>query len=271
MALVLKGLPTTNSAICEYSAGQFNKPGGAQSKNYKQTWIQDITGDSQTRQTRRMEADEIKIGDLKYRWDFGSTQANGTHTFTRLVVGERNTIKATVTVTCEKITTHWLRTDSRTRTAGKPAVPGTDGKPGTPATPPGPWSEWKQGEESHGLPKTESIPVQGSPKTYTLEVYTKPGYWNGFTRIAANAIIEDALVGSEWDSLGRQASKYRNWENQRDMGISVSSYSSDGGWITARLYNEMADACNIQRRVRINDLIYASYFLELKNAVQGGN
>lgn len=274
MALILVGLPTTNSATCNYSAGNFAKPGGAQPKKYKQTWISEIEGDSTTRQTRRMEADEVQIGDLKYSWDFGSNQANGTHTFTRLLTGERNIITATVTATCEKITTHWLRTDVRTRTPGKPGTPAQGDKPAIPATPPGPWSEWKEGEESHGLPKIEYISVSGSPKVYQITVYTKPGYWTGFSRIRPDATIQEALIGSEWDSLGRQASKYQNWKNQRDMQISVSSYTSDGGWVTASLYNEMAQACGIRRRViggSNGDVIYASYFIELKDAVQGGN
>lgn len=266
MALTLNGMPTTTTTRCNYSAGSFTKPGGAQSKNYKQTYISDASDITVTRQTRRMEADEITIGDLEYSWSFGSTRASGIYTFTGLSTGALNTISATVTVTCKKTTTHWLRTDVRTRTAGKPGTPASGDTPAVPATPPGAWTDWVEGTESHGLARTETLPV--GERTYRLDVYTKPGYWTGFANIKVDAIIEDTLLGSEWDSLGRQASKYRNWENQRDMGISVSRGT---GWVTAALYNEMAEACNISRHVKVDDLIYASYFLELRDAVQGGN
>lgn len=273
MALTLANNPTRNSATCNYSAGTgFSKPGTDFTTSY--TFVPGSLSPSSPGltdgvQTRRMEATETKYGNFSYRWNFGSTSANGQHTFTGLTAGTSKRLSATVTVTCRKTVTKLTKVQRRTRTPGSPAVPDTDEKPGTPQKNPGVWSSWRDyGSVIRGTPTVTTVAATGSPKTFTLTVYAKPAEFLWGSGVSSNQTIQvsTGLSATKWNTLVERVEQRVNWQNQDGNANYSGAEVSSNELITAVKYNILASALGVSN-VRVGDLITSAVFIALQTAV----
>lgn len=273
MGLTLSGLPTRTQVKCNYTAGSFSKPGGAQSgRPLKEVSGSDTTEDapdSATTGSKKMEGTKIEFGDLFYSWSFGDDQANGTHTFiVNNKAGQRTTINATVTVKCKKITTKITRTDTARRTAGKPGKPATETTPEVPATPPGPWI-WTPGNE-HESKSTETVNAIPSSRNYSVTVTMQPPEFRWGNGVAIGQTIQDsdALTADKWNELVDRTGQWYNWKHQ-SSGRTYNAKVNSNATIEADIYNVIASALSVPQVSGgpKGTIITAKAFTDLEDAV----
>lgn len=267
MALTLYGKPTATTATCNYTAGSFTKPSGASNG----TWA-DVNGTlnpsvptySTTKQTKIQEKTVVTIGDIKYKWSFDSTTANGRHVFQLNNLNEQRsqTLTATVKATCEKKTQKKRRVLTRTRTAGNQS--------GT--VEPGPWSAWSYGDEyNYGQAQTVDVNAVPASRSYSLTVYAKPKTFSWNSGVESDKTIETSagLTASKWNELVTKVGQRKNWEAQSSGHSYSSAEVNAGDLITATIFNIIAGALGLPgvSGGKTGTIISAQLFKNLATAV----
>lgn len=261
MASISKLLPATtyidsDSAYISFTGDTKKKP-----EDGKPNWatpsypsVPDTATSRSTSQTRTWTIYSGEASTFSYSWTFyrsasprpivigsAKVQSNKQQQVSSLLVGQENSIYGIykVSLTGYKVTV--TRTWTQTRTAGKPAVPGTDDKPGTPAVPPGPWSTATTSDRQDSSIKV-TYNYQDTT-TSTISMYTKPSQFSW--SVTPDGYIDQQLSADKWNQLCDQVGKRASWINQSNSyGIANSNKVNVGQYMSAQIYNGLANRLN---------------------------
>lgn len=195
----------------------------------------------------------ISYSNTIWSWSFSDGGSSSTkepsHKFTGLSAGKSNTLRGTLSAKCTK---------SVTKTS---------------------WSTSKQevGKDENGNPIYEEVTTTVGPTTTkttvnigsasdSVTVYTQPYAWSFGCK--AGDYISDYATAENWNELADQVGKYKSWRTQSNKYSSYNTLKvSSGTWITASIYNSMAQACGVSSVTANSTLITASLFEALADAV----
>ena len=251
LALGSKNDVNHSSAIIRYGTWGWSRPSGSSH-----------TETSETEDSITTTTTTISYGSLSYSWSFSdggeASSATGSHNFTGLQKGARNTCTARVNVSVKKTTT------ITTSTKPKPK-PEPDPKPEKKQI-----NKIIQGFSSTKGSSSSSTWISLGSASASITVYTRPGNWSwGFPVDPSHSYIVNYITVSRWNNLVNHLGKYQSWAQQSSNYNSYSYLNvSSGEWIGAKKYNSMAQACGISNRVVANKtLITAAAFKVLADAV----
>lgn len=192
------------------------------------------------------ETDENIAGTRQYRYNtpsyswtikgISTSRKSGSVSVSGLTQGAANTIRATVTLTCDRDKYVW------------------DDEKG--------W--WIYDSTSIYTVDTE---------TTTLTVYTRPGTFTKFSNITAGTTyISDILTTENVTAWCNHCNKYLSWKNQTTSTAANSCKVNKNDFITAAWYNKCAETCGISTRVsndptKSNSLITAECIKALGTAI----
>ena len=204
---------------------------------------------------------KITYSNLTYLWTFSNNipqanQQNVLVTFQYLKVGQPNLLTASLTVSC----TQRIETISWITVITKKEV-GKDEETGEPI-----YEEEK--ETIYSEPDiSESIVEIGTIDT-RLIVYTQPRKFLLFECYQDSDFISDVLTAYNWNNFINQLGVYMSWFFQ------INNYDgyeylkiTQGDWISASLLNSVLNILELNIQVKKGDLIKASLFRSLGEAV----
>lgn len=192
-----------------------------------------------------------------WKWTFtgctgSADQKSGTTTVTGLVAGKSNSITATLSVTrSSKIITRTYK-QKHTRTKKED----------------GTYTSWVEGSKTLvSTTKADGVGTNlGSQTSNTLIIYTKP---TEFTwTISSSGYIVDYISATKWNELCDQVGKYLSYKNKSNQYSAANGAKvSSGAWISAAIYNQLANLLNKSTVVAGQTLITAAHFTTLRDAV----
>lgn len=134
-----------------------------------------------------------------------------------------------------------------------------------------PWGSFTyvRTENTRGPYQDTSYQYPTSTTSRTMWTAPKRFVWSGTIR--SGEVIEENLFHSDWVKLAQTAARKYDWKNQNQYGQTTYTVNTwIGKVVSAQDFNIMAGYCGSSRRVQQGELIYASYFIELSDAVNQG-
>lgn len=194
---------------------------------------------------------EYSYSDLYYQWNFSSSNASGTVTFSNLKPGQKNDIKTSVTVSCIEQMTETIEVYDTEK--------GEDG-------------------EDTGLKDSENKPIFkhtaiNEYKTTIKEeiensiiVYTHPGTFTDYN-FTSDIIIcsSNGLTAEKVDNWCKHCGAYLSWKNQSDKYNAAEECKvNSGNIITANWFNSCYEVLGLEGPVESGKtIITAEIFKQL--------